>query len=138
MPRPYIPAALRRLVTERARGYCEYCLMHQDDSPDSHQIDHIIAVRHSGQTASENLALACAECNHFKGTDFATIDPASGAVVRLFNPRVQQWHEHFTLNGPQIVGLTLAGQITVELLRLNSEARLLEREVLIAEGRYPR
>src|SRR6266487_5291056 len=32
MMAPSIPASLRRLVTERAQGKCEYCLMHQDVS----------------------------------------------------------------------------------------------------------
>lgn len=84
MSRPYIPIALRRSVLKRARGRCEYCLVHQDDAPDTHQLDHIIAVRHGGRTVRGNLACACAVCNHFKGTDFATIDPATGAVVKLF------------------------------------------------------
>ena len=101
-------------------------------------MDHIIAVRHGGQTISVNLACACALCNHFKGTDFATIDPASGVVMMLFNPRTQQWRDHFVLEGARIAGLTPTGQATVDLLHLNDDARLLEREVLIAESRYPR
>jgi 5-methylcytosine-specific restriction endonuclease McrA len=80
MTRPYIPQPLRRLVAERARGCCEYCLLHQDDSPDTHQIDHIVAVRHGGQTVEDNLAYACAECNHHKGVDFATLDRAVAAL----------------------------------------------------------
>ena len=137
MPRQHISPLLRRLVVERAHGCCEYCLLNQDDSPDTHHIDHVVAVKHGGQTVSENLAYACAECNRYKGTDFATIDLATGAIVSLFNPRTQQWHEHFALNGARIVGLTAAGRVTVELLHLNSDARLLERETLIADGRYP-
>ena len=137
MPRQHISPSLRRLVVERAHRCCEYCLLNQDDSPDAHHIDHIVAVKHGGQTVSENLAYACAECNRFKGTDFATIDPMTGAIVSLFNTRTQQWHEHFTLNGPRITGLTLIGQMTVELLHLNTDASLLERETLIADGRYP-
>ena len=137
MPRPYISTSLRRLVIERARDRCEYCLIHQDDTPDAHQIDHIIAIKHNGQTVSENLAYACAECNHYKGTDFATIDPATEETVRLFNPRTQQWSEHFELRGAQIIGLTKIGEVTIGLLHLDDEARLFEREVLIANGRYP-
>ena len=40
--------------------------------------------------------------------------------------------------GGRIVGLTPTGLATIALLHLNDEDRLLEREVLIAEGRYPR
>ena len=137
MPRQHISPSLRLLVVERAHEYCEYCLLHQDDSPDTHHIDHVIAVKHGGQTVSENLAYACAECNLYKGTDFATIDPATGAIVPLFNPRTQAWHEHFEFNGAWITGLTVMGRVTIELLHLNGDARLLERETLIADGHYP-
>ncbi len=135
MARIYIPVWLRTLVVERANERCEYCLIHQDDSSDAHHIDHIIAIRHNGRTISLNLALACWLCNLFKGTDFGTIDPASGAVLMLFNPRTQNWSEHFALQGARVVGLSATGQATIELLHLNDDARLLERAVLMAENR---
>jgi 5-methylcytosine-specific restriction endonuclease McrA len=53
-----ISFSLRQLVIERAQGRCEYCLIHQDFSIYTHEIDHIIAVKHGGQTLSENLALS--------------------------------------------------------------------------------
>lgn len=137
MPRQYISQALRRLVVERARECCEYCLLHEDDSPDPHQVDHILPIKHGGQTVSENLAYACTECNWFKGTDFAAIDQISGEIVSLFNPRTQQWREHFALEGARIAALSATGRVTVDLLRLNRAARLLERETLIVSGRYP-
>ncbi|WP_217355187.1 HNH endonuclease [Aphanizomenon sp. UHCC 0183] len=61
-----ISFSLRQLVIERAQGRCEYCLIHQDFSIYTHEIDHIIAVKHGGQTLSENLALSCLPCNHSK------------------------------------------------------------------------
>ena len=137
MPRTHIPIELRRLVVERAHECCEYCLLHQDDAESPHQVDHLIAIEHSGQTISENLALACQLCNRYKGSDLATIDPAEGKIVPLFNPRTQIWSEHFELAGAQILGLTSTGRATVELLRLNDEARLLDRQALIDAGRYP-
>lgn len=36
------------------------------------------------------------------------------------------------------MGLTPTGKATIELLHLNDDHRLLEREMLIAAGRYPR
>jgi 5-methylcytosine-specific restriction endonuclease McrA len=54
-----ISTNLRQLVYKRAMGRCEYCLMHQDVSPYTHEIDHLIARKHGGQTVAENLALAC-------------------------------------------------------------------------------
>jgi 5-methylcytosine-specific restriction endonuclease McrA len=53
-----ISFSLRQLVIEPAQGRCEYCLIHQDFSIYTHEIDHIIAVKHGGQTLSENLALS--------------------------------------------------------------------------------
>ena len=63
MSRSHIPESVRQLVTERANGRCEYCHLHQDDTPLTHPIDHIIALKHGGLTIAENLALACLECN---------------------------------------------------------------------------
>jgi hypothetical protein len=72
-----------------------------------------------------------------KGADFAGIDPETGAIVCLFNPRTDHWPDHFVLQGAHILGLTPTGRVTVTLLGLNDEIRLLERELLSAEGRYP-
>jgi len=58
-----IPAALRAAVRERAKGCCEYCRMHEAGAFFAHQPDHVIAAQHGGQTDSENLALACIQCN---------------------------------------------------------------------------
>jgi hypothetical protein len=137
MSRINIPAALRRIVTERSNGQCEYCLLHQDDAPFSHHVDHVTPLRHGGQTVESNLALACLECNRYKGSDLTAIDPADGAIVPLFNPRTQVWSEHFTFDGIRIVGQTPAGRATVNLLRLNDPARLLQRQALLEAKRYP-
>ncbi len=110
--------------------------MHQDFSIYSHEVDHIIALKHGGNTIAENLALACLPCNRHKGSDLATIDPISGEIIPLFNPRSQVWAEHFTLNNAQIVGITPIGRATVRLLMLNTPTRLLERQVLITQKRY--
>ena len=136
MRRVHPSADLRRVVIERAKGKCEYCLVHQDDTPFTHPIDHIIAIRHGGQTVADNLALACLECNRNKGADLTTIDPLTGAITPLFHPRKQAWHEHFHLEGEQIVGLTAIGRATVILLRLNDPMRLMEREALMTIERY--
>jgi 5-methylcytosine-specific restriction endonuclease McrA len=85
-----IPPELRQLVIERADGYCEYCWMHQNFSIYKHEIDHIIAVKHGGETNADNLAFACLSCNRHKGCDFATLGSNTGAIVRLFNPRSQK------------------------------------------------
>jgi hypothetical protein len=42
----YIPALIRQLVSQRAAGICEYCLMHQDFSMYICEIDHVMATKH--------------------------------------------------------------------------------------------
>jgi hypothetical protein len=110
--------------------------MHQDGSIYSHEIDHIVALKHGGQTKADNLALACLLFNRYKGSDLTTFDPLSNVMVPLFNPRRHTWTEHFALDGAHIVGLTPMGRATVLLLKLNTSSRLLHRHVLIAQGRY--
>lgn len=132
-----ISFSLRQLVIERAQGRCEYCLIHQDFSIYTHEIDHIIAVKHGGPTLSENLALSCLPCNRHKGSDFATLDPNNGEIIRLFNPRLQLWGEHFTLKNAEIIGSTDIGQATSRLLMFNSSSRVRSRQSLIDQHLYP-
>lgn len=99
-----ISASLRRAVEDRAGNCCEYCLIHSDDVPTIHEVDHLIARKHGGSDVLENLALACLPCNRRKGSDLTAIDPISGAVVPLYNPRAQAWDEHFRLEAAVIVG----------------------------------
>jgi HNH endonuclease len=132
-----IPAALRAQVFDRAGGRCEYCRVHEDDLPFSHQIDHVIPLRHGGRTESQSLALACLECNRRKGADLSAIDPVLGTIAAIFNPRIQSWAEHFLLEGVRVLGRTPTGRATVALLRLNDSTRVLERLALADAGRYP-
>ncbi|MCB0045137.1 MAG: HNH endonuclease [Caldilineaceae bacterium] len=59
-----IPESMRRGVIERAQGCCEYCGKPQVTFF-AHEIDHVIARKHGGQTELENLAFACFECNRY-------------------------------------------------------------------------
>jgi hypothetical protein len=97
----------------------------------------VIAEKHGGQTLLDNLALSCTVCNRRKGSDISSIDPETGDLVALFNPRTQQWLEHFNLDGVYLVGLTDVGRTTVEFLQLNAFERLTERDALMRAGRYP-
>ncbi len=118
MTRP--SAAIRREVVERARGCCEYCLVHQDLVASTHQVDHVIAEKHGGETTMNNLALSCTLCNRRKGSDITSVDPETGEVISLFNPRAQRWSDHFEMDGVRIIGTTPEGRTTVEFLRLNA------------------
>jgi 5-methylcytosine-specific restriction endonuclease McrA len=79
--------ALRDAVRRRAGNRCEYCLVPQAYYPERFQIDHIIAEKHAGPTVLGNLALCCLECNLSKGPNVAGVDPQSGNIIPLFNPR---------------------------------------------------
>lgn len=132
-----ISAALRREVRERAGERCEYCLLAESQAFFPHEPDHLIARQHGGETISANLALACFDCNRFKGPNIASLDPVTGELVILFNPRTQRWSEHFKLNGGRIVPLTPVGRATEKMLRLNLPVRAKARERWIVLGLYP-
>lgn len=133
----YISAELRRLVTERAGGCCEYCRVSKEDRLISYEIDHIIAVKHNGSTEADNLCFCCYQCNGFKGSDIASVDPETRQPAFLFNPRKHRWEDHFRLNGAVIEPLTPEGKATAFLLRFNMPERVEERETLRVLGSYP-
>jgi hypothetical protein len=130
-----ISQQLRREIRARAGGRCEYCLILEALLLTGCEVDHIVSRKHGGITELSNLALSCARCNRSKGTDVGSIHPGSGELIRLFNPRLDQWDEHFVINGARIIGLTAIGQVTVTLLRFNEDERLLERLLLQQAGR---
>jgi hypothetical protein len=133
----YLSATLRQLVNQRASGACEYCRVHQTFSIFSHEIDHVIAIKHGGESTDDNLVLACLPCNRHKGSDLTSIDPLTGAITPLFNPRTQIWAEHFQLEGGSIVGITATGRTTIFLLQMNESSRLQLRQALTVQGLYP-
>jgi hypothetical protein len=133
----YIPDSLCQIVISRANHCCEYCLIHQDFAFHRHEIDHILAEKHGGETVAENLGLSCMLCNRQRGSDIASFDKETRQVVTLFNPRLEKWTVHFRLDQAQIVPLTPTGRVTVRLLRLNDVERLIERSDLIVLGLYP-
>lgn len=133
----YIPDNMRQLVIERGENRCEYCMLHEQDSLYVHEVDHIIPEKHRGKTQVDNLCFACLTCNRHKGSDFASFDPDTDQVTLLFNPRTDNWQDHFRLESVRIVPLTAQGRVTVFVLKMNSETRLRERQALLIAGRYP-
>jgi hypothetical protein len=133
----FISLELRQSIRERANYVCEYCLIHEDDTFYSCHVDHIISVKHGGPTTGENLAYACAVCNRAKGSDIGSIDWQTGEFSRFYNPRIDQWGEHFCVAGFEIEPLTTIGRVTAQILLFNAHERILEREALIAVGRFP-
>lgn len=118
----------KRDVRERAGTRCEYCQLIESRSPLARlQIEHIRPRKHGGSDAMANLALACIDCNLRKGANLTGIDPLSGAITELFNPRLQVWADHFAWDGHNILGLSPTGRATVNCLNLNSADRLMVR-----------
>lgn len=127
----------RRLVRHRAGNRCEYCKVHQQFYPDfTFHIEHIVAKQHHGSDGVENLGLACHLCNQKKGPNLSGIDPESGILVQLFNPRTQIWEHHLRVETMGVIaGLTAIGRATVEVLGMNSETRIaIRREILQLEA----
>jgi HNH endonuclease len=130
-------AAVRDFVRQRADNRCEYCRLHQRHTPlFTFHIEHILAKQHGGTDDPTNLALACNRCNRAKGPNLSSVDPTTGQVVRLFNPRQDRWVVHFVFQGAVIVGLTPEGRATVELLKMNEPKRVRTRATLIARGQF--
>jgi len=134
MSRTYIPAEVRRLVRESARERCEYCLIPESAVFAPHEVDHIVAEKHGGETETDNLAFSCVLCNKHKGSDLASLDPSTGGIIPLFHPRRDRWTEHFRIVDGRIEPLTATGRVTARLFQLNHPDRIEERELLLAAG----
>jgi len=132
----WISTELRQTIADRAKQLCEYCLIAEADTFYGCEVDHIISIKHSGSTAPDNLAYACALCNRAKGSDIGSI-ATSGEFTRFFNPRTDRWSEHFRLEGATIQPLTRIGEVTARIFGFNESARLHEREEMIRFGTYP-
>jgi hypothetical protein len=118
-------ATTRDHVRRRAGYRCEYCGLHEDQSPlAALHIEHVLPRKHGGTDDLDNLALACIDCNLHKGSNVAGYDPETGRLTELFHPRRQQWAEHFEWQGVLILGTTAIGRTTMEVLQMNTEERL--------------
>lgn len=130
-------AATRRLVRQRAEGRCEYCRLPQAAQPFvTFHVEHIIAKQHGGSDEPGNLCIACERCNFHKGPNLTSIDPETGKIERLFDPRHQVWSDHFELRGALVLGNTPTGRATAAVLSMNEERRIELRASLIAQGEF--
>lgn len=132
-----IPSSLRQLVIQRAANRCEYCGISQVGQVATFHIDHIVPSVAGGATSADNLALACVSCSLRKGARQRISDPVTSQEVKVFHPRQQNWKEHFSWDGVEVVGITPTGRATVRALDLNRptmSAIRAEEELL---GRHP-
>ena len=123
----------REFVRNRSNGRCEYCGNPQQFFTQLFHIEHIVAASHGGTDETDNLALACRRCNMHKGPNLSGIDPATGNLTRLFNPRVDVWGDHFeTLPTGEIAGRTDVGRTIVSVLDMNADRRVELRRAIAA------
>ena len=131
-----VGAQVRREVFARAGDRCEYCLMPAWALLAGCEVDHISSRKHGGLADLSNLALSCARCNRAKGSDVGSVSDSTGAFIRLFNPRIDRWEDHFKLREGGITASTEIGVVTARLLRMNEYERVIERRLLQMLGEY--
>ena len=129
-------AALRAFVRARAGRRCEYCHLHEDDADFlTFHVEHIIAEQHGGTDDPDSLCYSCPECNWAKGPNLSGL--LDGKLYPLFNPRKQKWTRHFYWDHTSLVGKTKTGIVTIQVLNINDPSRVMLRENLLFEGRFP-
>ena len=127
-------AKTREVVRRRANDRCEYCHFPARSLPYLvFHVDHIVAKQHVDEVSDDPgaLAWACSECNYHKGPNLASIDPQSKEQVDLFNPRHDDWADHFCVEAGTIRGLTPKGRATARLLNMNSSRLVRLRRELV-------
>ncbi|HWQ35811.1 MAG TPA: HNH endonuclease signature motif containing protein [Blastocatellia bacterium] len=139
MDKRKISGRIRRAVEKRARRCCEYCWSQLDFATEFFSAEHVVPRSKGGANRLSNLALSCQLCNGYKHDKVTGTDPVSGKQAPLFNPRKQNWHEHFGWSEDflTIYGLTATGRATVETLQLNHKQRVNLRRVLCASSEHP-
>lgn len=139
MDHPYLPASLRSAVMADAGNRCGYCRSAEVLTGAPLEFDHIIPLAAGGTNARENLWRICHRCNQYKGAQTHAKDDSSGELVPIFNPRMQEWAEHFQWNADfaYIVGITPIGRATVHALRLNRGLLVKARRNWLRTGWLP-
>ncbi len=131
--------SLKIAVRERAKLCCEYCLASLLFSTDFFSIEHILPISKCGLSELFNLAFSCQRCNIHKFTATHAIDPATGLMAALYNPRTDKWAEHFEWheNFTIIRGISPTGRATENRLVLNRIGVVNLRSLLVEKGFHP-
>lgn len=128
-----------REIRRQANDRCGYCLNPQELMPFKLEIEHIYPQALGGESVEENLWLACRECNAHKAAKTKAIDRLTGKLVKLFNPRKQDWQEHFEFSQDfsEIIGKTVCGRATVECLQINNIYQTTARLAWTETSKFP-
>jgi HNH endonuclease len=126
------------LVADRAAHCCEYCHAPEMVFNFPFEVEHIVPISKGGANTEYNLALACRSCNLRKGTRSSGIDPESDTEARLFNPRQNEWNDHFQVETESgtIKGKTVIGKVTLACLKINSKLQIIARRLWIRLGLF--
>ncbi|MBX3083693.1 MAG: HNH endonuclease [Anaerolineae bacterium] len=129
-------AATVRFVHQRANNCCEYCQTCQRVTGQAMHVEHIDP---QGGDHPDNLCLSCPNCNLSKAKRTTAHDPDTNSLVPLFNPRTQNWLEHFRWieNGQWIEGISPIGRATIINLKMNMERIIIARAIWISAGKHP-
>lgn len=127
---------IKEFVHNRAAGQCEYCQTCKINIGQAMHVEHIYP---AGGDHADNLCLACPNCNLSKAAAVTAVDPDTSEEAPLFNPRTQQWNEHFEWddNYAVIRGITPVGRATVSRLKMNRPRIVLARKRWTQAGLHP-
>jgi len=135
---PQISVRLIRQIRQRAGDVCEYCRLPQASQEATFHVDHVSPRSQGGPTEPANLALACVTCSLRKSARTSAVDPKTGNAAALFNPRTEDWLDHFDFTATwKVRGRTATGRATIEALGMNRSAIVLIRRELVLLNRFP-
>ena len=99
---------------------CEYCHSPEQICTTRFTIDHILPRSLNGSDHLNNLAFACRRCNERRYNFVAGYDQITETIVPLFNPRQQQWSDHFiwSADGKEILEPRLVEQRAIALISM--------------------
>ena len=139
MSKSSISKSIRKKVAKRANHSCEYCKLPQAFAGHTFSIDHIIPESKDGKTILENLAYACSSCNSSKYNKIDGLDELSNRRIQLFNPRIDDWSNHFiwSTDFSRILGISPTGRATVSALKMNMPITENLRRALCYYGVFP-
>ena len=139
MQRPKISEKTKAKIRLIAKNRCGYCLCQQEYVWDILEIDHIYPLALGGKNSEENLWLICSTCNSAKYNKTEALDIETNKTVPLFNPRKQDWNEHFrwNKNATKIIGQTPTGRATILALNLNRDRFIKIRKHWVSAGWHP-
>lgn len=136
---PVVSESIREQVVAQADGRCEYCRYPEEFNSGRFSVDHVLPRHLGGTNDLNNLALSCRNCNERKQDAIEALDPATGRMAPLFNPRTENWEDHFAWSEDfsLMLGLTPTGRATIARLQTNHRGVVRQRQLLHQAGLHP-